>query len=173
MPHRLIETLRGFCTEKGIGELWTNFIIFMVMLSLTTTFHETIHIVTAQFLGCKGDLIDMSIITGLSAIDCDNSEDVNSKMIIVALSAPIVLWITGCWLWFLRGKDSLLRVWSLLCWFYGSIPSLSFWVAKSDAHFAMEHGLPLLWAFLIFAIPTSIVAVLISREITNEEEEWT
>lgn len=157
---KLINTLDDILTQKGFSELWRNFLIFMILLSLTTTLHETIHVTTAYFLNCNGNVEDITFFSGLSAITCSDND--GNKLILISLSAPIVMFLFGLYLWFIDNHP-MIKIWSLLCWFYGSIPSLSFWTANSDSNFALEHGLPILWALLIFIIPTSIVAFLITR----------
>ncbi|RKX41257.1 MAG: hypothetical protein DRP23_01095 [Thermotogae bacterium] len=161
---KLIDTLDDIFTQKGFSELWRNFLIFMILLAITTTIHEATHVVTAYYLGCEGELAKISFFTGLSAIKC---EDNSTKLIIISLSAPILLFLIGLYLWF-SDSHPMVKIWALLCWFYGSLPSLSFFTSNTDANFALKHGLPPLWALLIFIIPTSIIAYLLSRNFKRE-----
>lgn len=169
---RFIKRLRRTLKEKGFGGLWESMLLFMILLSLTTTIHETTHVAVAYYEGCSGKVEEIAVFTGLSAISCDSKIESDDKYIIIALSAPIVLFFFGLYIWFADKEDSLLRLWSLLCWFYGSIPSLSFWTPDSDAQFAVHHGLPLLWAIALFFIPAAIMALLLRKEVTRENQIW-
>lgn len=161
---KLIDTLDDIFTQKGFSELWRNFLIFMILLAITTSLHEATHVLTAYYLGCKGELTKISFFTGLSAIKCDSP----NKLIIISLSAPILLFLIGLYLWF-SDSNPMVKIWALLCWFYGSLPSLSFFTPNSDAQFAVEQGLPILWALLIFILPTSIIAYLLVRNFKKEK----
>jgi len=161
-----INKLKNWLLSQGLSELLVSFTLFMIFLFLSTLIHESIHTVTAWLLHCEAGIQQVFLFTGLTGVEC--SESLNFAL--VAISAPIGMFLVGLYLWFAGGEnDPFSRLFAIINWLYGSIPNMTWWNIGTDFNQALVNGIDVTRLALIFVIVVSVVAYLISKEIAEKE----
>jgi len=173
MLDKIIRSLVEWLTGRGLGNLAIGFILFWTYLSLSLLIHEVAgHWMTAKLLGCEAAIGELRQIIGFTMVSCEMFPPAveKSKLVLIALAGPLVSFLAGLWVWLREHPDAPIRLLALLLFFYSTIPSLIPVVPQSDVAQAINWGLHPVHGWLVFIIITSMIGILVGREIT--EKRW-
>ena len=163
---KIREKVELACTERGLGNLLTAFILGTLFTNLSLVIHELGHVLTANLLGCPAGISFLNLYTGASSIGACPDE----KMVLVALAGPMFAFLYALYAWFVEGKDSIIRLAGLVSIFYSVLPNLYPAMPGSDAWIAVnQFGLSPVHAWLIWIVTSAIAFYLIAQEITEKE----
>lgn len=166
---RLVRSIQDSLSARGINQQIAGVILFFFFVFLTLIVHESGHIFTARMYGCSAGLQQVMGFTGASGIDCPDGTP-NSIWVKIALAGPIISFLFGLWLWFVEGKDSIMRMGGLIAFLYSTIPNLSWWLPNSDMNLAIhQFGLSLITGAIICIAITGFSANLILQELTDKK----
>jgi hypothetical protein len=143
------------------------FAVGVLCIFLSVSVHEMTHVLVAISQGCKAGIQELSWMYGATGV---GEKCPNEAMVKIAISAPIVSFLIGLFLWFWFGKDSEARLVAISLFVWSVLPNtLPLKELPTDFSKAVEFGLPLWVAWTIHLFFTGIIFYLFSREVMEKE----
>ena len=142
----------------------------ITLMSFGTTVHESIHKVFLKIFGCKEVVSYVNVAVGGTMFSSKACYLTREKHILVALLAPITVFIIGYWLWWRKGaEDSYIRVLAMLLMFISSVPSMIPNTVGTDFYEAVKLGFNPIAAWIIFLVSVGLMFHSITDEIIDKE----
>lgn len=147
------------------SEFLQNSFLFILLLGLSTIFHESFHCLSSNLIfSCSAGINSLTLISGSAGI----GECASSSLIWIALAAPLGCFAMGLIIWFLYNKDSRIRLFALILFMLSGISQL-LPIGMLDGAQAINFGAPGILVWGLFILLTGVVANLNFAEITEKE----